>query len=189
VIGLLSKAQADALAAAGGSSSSLVSARRAPAPTEGPVAIQPFMRQLGIVPFWFAGAFVAFGLILLVVIFAHSGGSGWFVLALAATPFLLFGAAAVRARYLLVRERRRLQSGGVHTTARVMDLAGTGTQVNDVEQWIVRFAFDVNGTEHRGQSAQVPWSSVARYAPGDVVEVVYDPANPSVSAMPDLVGG
>ena len=190
VMGLLGRAQADALAA--GSSdpgSSPLYRAKAAVPVEAPIARQSFMRSAAVVPFWVGAAFlfVGVGTLLLVAVLAWNSPASW-APAIVAGPFALIGALFGRARYVFVRDERRLRRAGVRVTARVLDVAGTGTQVNDAEQWIVRYRFEVRGVEHTGQSPLLPWVTVAHFAPGDTVHVVYDPANPSLSTMTELAG-
>ena len=190
VMGMLRRAQADVLGArSSGAASSPFVQTPAQVQPEAPVARQSFMRSAAIVPFWFGAAFLiaGLGLLLVVAVSIVSGGTSW-APAIVAGPFALIGALFIRARYLFVRDQRRLRRAAVRVTARVVDVAGTGTQINDVEQWIVRYRFEVRGVEHTGESAMLPWVSVARYAAGDAVEVAYDPDDPSISTLPELEG-
>lgn len=203
VMGLMRRAQADALAAAPRQYSPQISGSEPsgsqdmggggrPVPrtpsTEGPVARQSFVRSAGIMPYWFGGAFLAMGLLMMAVGVANAPTGGW-IMALVAAPFAAIGAVFVRARHLRQRRRHRLDSAGVRVRGEVVDAAGTGTAVNEVEQWVVRYRFRAGGVERIQQSDLVPWAAAARFAPGDEVTVVYDPADPSVSELPDLVDG
>ena len=180
------QAGADAAATPGDAAALASGAGPATVPVEAPIARQSFMQAAGVMPIWFGGAFLAMGLFVMWFgLSASRDGSGLLVAGFGLF-FALPGALFVRARYLVLREKGRLQSVGVHASGRVLDLAGTGTQVNDAELWIVRYAFEVNGAERRGQSAAVPWESVARFAGGDAVDVVYDPADPSRNSLPAI---
>jgi uncharacterized membrane protein HdeD (DUF308 family) len=195
VMALLNKAQADALTAvrdaavAPGDLPASPSARPGPIPVEGPVSRQSFMRSASVMPIWFGAAFLGAGLLTILLGLSATPGGRWWVVVLIGSIFAVFGALFVRARYQVLREKRRLRSTGMHVAGRVVDVAATGTQVNDVELWIVRYTFKAGGAEQRGESAAVPWESVARFAPGDTVEVLYDPRDPSVSSMPELADG
>ena len=196
VMGLMRGAQTDALEAApqppvaqpSGSTPMAGDWRQVPGTPaiEAPVARQSFTRAAGIMPYWFGGAFLGMGLLVMVAGAANGPAGGW-LMALFGAPFAAIGAVFVRARYLKQRLRHRLDSTGVRVTGQVVDAAGTGTAVNDVEQWVVRYRFQAGGVERVGQSDLVPWAAAARFAPGDEVRVVYDPTDPSVSELPDLV--
>lgn len=179
VMGLMRQAQSEALAATGSAPSPVASV-----PPEAAIARQPFMRAAGVMPFWFGGGFLVMGLIVLswVAAAALSGARDWWPPAVIGAPFAIIGVAFLRARYVVVRVQRRLAKAGIRVTARVIDTAATGTQVNDVEEWIVRYRFEVRGREYTGQSAMQPWGAVAGFAPGDPMVVLYDPADPSVSS-------
>ena len=178
-MGLLRQAQSDAIAVASSARSPMTAV-----PSEAAIAQQPFVRSAGMMPFWFGAGFLVMGLIVLVWVAAVglSGARDWWPPAIVGAPFAIIGALFIRARYVVVREQRRLTRAGMRVTARVIDAAATGTRVNDVEQWILRYRFAVRGREYTGQSAMQPWGAVAGHAPGDPIAVVYDPADPSVSA-------
>ena len=179
LMGLMRQAQSEALAATGPAPSPPTTV-----PAQAAIAQQPFMRSAGEMPFWFGAGFLVMGLIVLVWVasVALSGARDWWPPAVIGAPFAIIGVVFLRARYVVVRERWRLARAGVRVTARVLDTAATGTQVNDVEQWIVRYRFEVRGREYAGQSALQPWGAVAGFAPGDPIAVLYDPTDPSVSS-------
>ena len=184
VMQLLRTAQSTALASRSGPAMEATTPSGGP-PTDAPVDRQPFMQAASVVPIWVGGIFlvVGLGVLMLVALVGLSGAREWWQPALVGVPFALIGALLVRARYRFVRQRRRLLTVGASAGGRVVDVAGTGTQVNDVEQWVVRYRFGVGGVERTGQSAMVPWATAARYAAGDEVEVTYDPTDPSVNTL------
>jgi hypothetical protein len=193
VMALMSRAQADALAAVrqpsglppAGADDPV--AQRVPA-TEAPVARQSFMRAAGVMPYWFGGAFLGMGLLVMLLGAANAAAGGLTAL-LFGVPFAAIGAVFVRARYVSLRTRHHLQAFGVRVRGQVVDVAGTGTQVNDVEQWVVRYRFSAGATERDGQSDLVPWATAARFAPGDEVRILYDPADPSLSEIEGFAEG
>jgi len=190
VMGLLKQAQVDAKAAGPAATAAEPSAGGPSAsPIEGPVARQSFMQAASAAPYWFGAAFLVMGLGASGVFVAAVPPYGSWLVGLVPLAFAAIGALFLIARYRAGRVRRRLRAGGVRVTGRVRDVAATGTQINDVEQWVVRYTFEVNGFEHGGQSPLLPWAAAAAYAPGDEVEILYDPEDPAISQISSPAGG
>jgi len=185
VVKLIERARAET--PAGGTVAGWMEAESGGLPPQAPVARQPLMTAMSAVPLWFGGAFLAMGLLFLIVMVAARGTAPIWLPALIPSGFAIIGAAMVLARFRHLRARSRLLSHGVTITGKVVDVAGTGVQENDVEQWVVRYAFSLMGREHHGQSRLMSWADAARYVAGDPIRITYDPANPDQS-MPTETG-
>lgn len=88
--------------------------------------------------------------------------------------------ARTPARRLL--ERLRIAGSGAPAQAAVLDVFQTSTAVNRVILWQLRYRYrDATGAEHEGESELLRPEEAARWQPGAVAEILYDPQRPAGS--------
>jgi len=90
--------------------------------------------------------------------------------------FALFGAAVLYARGWALFTRRRILSSGRRAIAEIVGIADAGFEINEVPQWVVRYRYRVGGFEYGGESPMMPRSDALQWAPGDRIQIAYDPA-------------
>lgn len=104
---------------------------------------------------------------------------------LAAVPLGITAALGVRA-FRLDEARGRWLRTGIRTSAEVVESGRRWWPVNDGYhgQFMVKYRYDAAGAARTGEDSPVAcWKSKPK--PGDRIEILYDPANPDVSAWFD----
>jgi len=109
----------------------------------------------------------------------------------AAVPLIITGVTALLAVVGLFIARPgvcralmiwRLERSGVNAEATVIEVGPTGTMINRVQQWQLRYTFrDGAGREQTGQSDLLPPGEAASWRPGDRGVIRYDRNRPSES--------
>lgn len=153
---------------------------------ETPVERLSFTESAATVPLWFSLPFLVIGLGLMTAGVIGGLASGGFAIVLLGGLFAVLGGALVRGHLRHERARRRLVRIGLRLDGEVLELAATGIQVNNQEQWIVRYRYEVHGWSLTGHSPPVPWGQAARWAAGDPISLLVDPDDPSTSVIADL---
>jgi len=104
---------------------------------------------------------------------------------LAVVPFGVTAALGVRA-FRLVEARSRWLRTGIRTSAEVVEAARRWWPVSDgyYGQFVVKYRYDAAGAARSGEDSAVAcWKPKPK--PGDRIEILYDPADPAVSAWFD----
>lgn len=104
--------------------------------------------------------------------------------------FALLGLLLARPGVRRLRTILRVQRNGVDAQATVVDVAPTGTMINRVQQWRVRYEFrDRQGHVQTGESDLLPPQEAAEWRQGEQVAIRFDPAAPRDSYWLGKRGG
>ena len=104
---------------------------------------------------------------------------------LAVVPFGMTAALGVRA-FRLGEARSRWLRTGIRTSAEVIEAARRWWPVSDGYhgQFVVKYRYDTAGAARSGEDSPVAcWKPKPK--PGDRIEILYDPADPEISAWFD----
>ena len=105
----------------------------------------------------------------------------WMMAALGVT-FDLIGFLLVVPAFRRIRLVRRIHREGEAAEGKVLEVWATGTVVNRVRQWRLRYEFQSPlGRVERGESDLLPPEEALRWKPGDVGAIRFDPVRPETS--------
>ena len=107
----------------------------------------------------------------------------------AALPFVVLGAAVGAVglglwawRRSELKARERLREHGLHCDGVILDVVqNMRVRVNRRHPWVVRYSYQAAGTEYEGEETVMDLPEA--FKAGSRVAVVYDPADPSRSAL------
>jgi hypothetical protein len=129
-------------------------------------------------------------------VFLFLGGAVYFTLSVTADgphifnviplAFATLGALAVTTAVARARLARRLRTAGVATRGTISHLADANMEINDVPMWVAIYRYrTADGRELTGFTQPAPRTEVSRWAPGDEIDIRYDPTEPGRSIALD----